>query len=156
MAVGRDEMRGVTGLLLVVNLVLYLIIIGLASWCFNQEIDLKLFNRHFGGNTATVFVLIYALLGGVIGASSVIAGFIHNRAWSRDSLGNATSTALISFAVTALAFGLVCKEIALGGYRGNILKTLEIVVIVSTFFQMLYLLLLHAGMYSSRYGPAYS
>ncbi|KAG5535305.1 hypothetical protein RHGRI_023171 [Rhododendron griersonianum] len=110
MAIGKYEMRGVTGLLLVVNLVLYLIIIGLASWCFNQVID-QLSSNHFGGNTATLFMLGYALLGGVIGVSSVIAGFIHNRSWSRDSLGIATSTALISFAVTAIAFGHVQKQV---------------------------------------------
>lgn len=158
MAIGsRKEPRIATGFLLIVNLLLFLVIVGLASWALNQNIDgSSFFNSHLGGNTATIFELIYALLAGVIGVCSVIAGLIHHRSWSRDSLGIAASTAVISFAVTALAFGLAIKEIRLGGFRGNVLKTLEGFIIGSTFLQLLYLLLLHAGMYDGRYGPAYS
>lgn len=52
-------------------------------------------------------------------------------------------------------FRLACKQINLGGYRGWRLKVVEAFIIILTFTQLLYLLLLHAGMFSSRYGPGY-
>lgn len=50
---------------------------------------------------------------------------------------------------------LACKEINMGGYRGWRLKVLEAFVIILMFTQLLYLLMLHAGVFSSKYGPGY-
>jgi hypothetical protein len=50
---------------------------------------------------------------------------------------------------------LACKEMDIGGYRGWRLKVLEAFIIILTFTQLLYVLLLHAGMFSSKYGPGY-
>lgn len=50
---------------------------------------------------------------------------------------------------------LACKEIHLGGHRGWRLRVVEAFIIILTFSQLLYLMLLHAGMFSSRYGPGY-
>ncbi|KAK9139055.1 hypothetical protein Scep_008736 [Stephania cephalantha] len=51
--------------------------------------------------------------------------------------------------------GLACKEINVGGYRGWRLRVLEALIIILAFTQTLYLLLIHAGVFSSKYGPAY-
>ncbi|CAK9184245.1 unnamed protein product [Ilex paraguariensis] len=47
-----------------------------------------------------------------------------------------------------------CKEISLG-HRGWRLRVLEAFIIILAFTELIYLLLLHAGMLSSRYGPGY-
>ncbi|WMV16804.1 hypothetical protein MTR67_010189, partial [Solanum verrucosum] len=60
---------------------------------------------HLGGNPSTSFMLIFALIGGVMGASSMLAGFFHLRKWTSHSLASAASSAIISWAITALAFG---------------------------------------------------
>ncbi|XP_039034776.1 membrane protein PM19L-like [Hibiscus syriacus] len=93
---------------LAVNMVVYLIILGLAD---------------LGGNPSTSFMLIFGLIGSIIGACSVIAGLFHHFAWTYYSFAASASSAIVSWAVTALAFGLVCKEIVLGGHRGKRLVT---------------------------------
>ncbi|EYU44649.1 hypothetical protein MIMGU_mgv1a0155012mg, partial [Erythranthe guttata] len=109
-----------------------------------------------GGNPSTVFLLVYALIAGIIGLCSVILGFAHLRVWNNTTLASAATSAIISWAVTALAFGLVCKQITMGGHRGKRLQTLEAFIAISGVSQLLYLLLLHAGIFSSRYGPTYN
>ncbi|RVW44827.1 hypothetical protein CK203_087063 [Vitis vinifera] len=147
--------RSLMGPLLAVNFVVYLIILGLAGWSLDKYIDGEQNHPHLGGNPSTSFMLIFALIAGVTGACCVVAGFLHYKAWTSDSLAAAASSAIISWAITALAIGLVCKEIILGGYRGKRLQTLEALIIVSTVSQLLYLVLLHAGLWSRRYGPGY-
>ncbi|XP_020597848.1 uncharacterized protein LOC110037522 [Phalaenopsis equestris] len=141
--------------LLILNFILYIVIIGFASWCLNHFINGQTNVGGVTGNGATFYFLVFAILAGVVGAASKLAGASHVRAWRNDSLGAATATAVITWAITALAFGLACKEIHLGGYRGWRLKALEAFVIIACFTQLLYVLLLHAGMVSGKYGPAY-
>jgi hypothetical protein len=50
---------------------------------------------------------------------------------------------------------LACKEIHVGGHRGWRLKVVEAFIIILTFTQLLYVLLLHAGIISSKYGPGH-
>ncbi|KAK9700164.1 hypothetical protein RND81_08G221000 [Saponaria officinalis] len=147
--------RGLMGPLLVVDMVVYVIIIGLASWSINKYIDGQQSHPHLGGNSATNYLLIVALLAGTTGATSMIVGFAHFRAWSPASMAAATSTAAISCAITVLAFGLAWKEIKLGGRRGKRLQTLEVLIIISTLIHLLYILLLHAGHFNHKYGPSY-
>ncbi|XP_028960691.1 membrane protein PM19L-like [Malus domestica] len=104
-----------------------------------------------GGNTSTSFLLIFALIAGVVGAASVLYGLIHLRIWRTDSLADAASSAIVALTIIAFAFGFVCKEIILGGHRGKRLHTLEAMIAVSLLSQLLYLLLLHAGMFRSRH-----
>ena len=52
-------------------------------------------------------MLLYALTGGVIGHTSILVGFVHLREWRNDSLAGASTMAIISWAITALAFGYV-------------------------------------------------
>jgi len=58
-----------------------------------------------GGNGATPFFLILAILAGVIGVISKLAGASHIRAWRNDSLAAAGSSSLVAWALTALAMG---------------------------------------------------
>ncbi|KAL2463496.1 AWPM-19-like family protein [Forsythia ovata] len=109
----------------------------------------------FGGNGATMFFLVFALLASVLGIASKVAGGTHLRAWRNDSLAAAGSSSIVAWAVTALAFGLACKEINVGGWRGWRLKIVEALIIILAFTQLLYVMLLHAGIFSSRYGPGY-
>lgn len=52
-------------------------------------------------------------------------------------------------------FSLACKEISIGGHRGWRLRVLEAFIIILGFTQLLYVMLLHMGLFSSRYGPGY-
>ncbi|KDO58956.1 hypothetical protein CISIN_1g0107601mg, partial [Citrus sinensis] len=97
-----------------------------------------------GGNTSTWFLLTFALTTGAIGVCSVTAGLMHLRAWRSESLAAASSLAILSWSVTAIAVGFVCKEIILGGHRGKRLQTLEAFAVISLLSQLLYLGLVHA------------
>ncbi|KAM1610470.1 hypothetical protein ACFXTN_020868 [Malus domestica] len=147
--------RNVAAPLLFLNLIMYLIIVGFASWCLNRFINGQTNHPSFGGNGATMFFLIFSILAGVMGIASKLAGANHIRAWRSDSLAAAGSSAIVAWALTALALGLACKQISIGGFRGWRLRVLEAFVIVLTVTQLLYLLLLHAGVFSSKYGPGY-
>ncbi|XAR71350.1 hypothetical protein NMG60_11028566 [Bertholletia excelsa] len=147
--------RSLMGPLLMVNFVVNLILLGLASWSLDKYINGDRNHPHLGGNPSTSFVLVFALLAGVVGVCSVLAGILHHRAWRTDSLAGATSPGIVSWAITVLAFGVVCKEIIMGGHRGKRLQTLEAFIAISMVSQLLYLLLLHAGMFDDRYGPSY-
>ncbi|XP_072959142.1 membrane protein PM19L-like [Typha angustifolia] len=147
--------RNVAAPLVSLNLIMYLIVVGFASWNLNHFINGQTNYPGVAGNGATFYFLVFAILAGVIGVVSKLAGANHVRAWRNDSLAAAASSAVIAWAVTALAFGLACKEIAIGGHRGWRLRVLEAFVIILAFTQLLYVLVLHAGMYSSSYGPGY-
>ncbi|KAL5542444.1 hypothetical protein UlMin_010154 [Ulmus minor] len=147
--------RNVAAPLLFLNLIMYLIVVGFASWCLNRYINGQTHHPSFGGNGATMFFLIFSIMAGVVGIASKFAGGNHIRAWRNDSLAAAAASSLVAWALTALAFGLACKEINIGGHRGWRLRVLEAFIIILTFTQLLYVLLIHAGVFSSRYGPGY-
>ncbi|KAI6670518.1 hypothetical protein NL676_005403 [Syzygium grande] len=69
------EGRDLTGPLLVVNLVVFLIILGLAGWSLDKYIDDE--QTHPRGNPSTNFMLMFAHLSGVLGICSVLSGFAH-------------------------------------------------------------------------------
>ncbi|XAR62706.1 hypothetical protein NMG60_11017562 [Bertholletia excelsa] len=147
--------RNVAAPLLFLNLVMYFIVLGFASWCLNRFINGQTHHPSFGGNGATSFFLTFSILAAVLGIVSKFAGGNHIRCWRNDSLAAAGSSSMVAWAVTALAFGLACKQINMGGWRGWRLRILEAFVIILFFTELLYLLLLHAGIFSSRYGPGY-
>ncbi|KAL5990281.1 hypothetical protein ACLOJK_011178 [Asimina triloba] len=147
--------RNIAGPLLFLNLIMYIIVVGLASWNLNKFINGMTNYPGVAGNGATFYFQIFAILAGVIGIVSKLAGGNHIRAWRNDSLAAAASSSLIAWAITALAFGLACKEIATGGHRGWRLRALEAFIIILTFTQLVYVLILHAGIFSSKYGPGY-
>ncbi|KAH6786836.1 AWPM-19-like family protein [Perilla frutescens var. hirtella] len=151
----RAVARNLAAPLLFLNLIMYFIVLGFASWCLNRYINGQTAHPSMGGNGVTGHFLSFAILAAVLGIVSKIAGGTHLRAWRNDSLAAAGSSSIVAWAVTALAFGLACKEINIGGWRGWRLRVLEGFVIVLGFTQLLYVLLLHAGFFSSAYGPGY-
>ena len=147
--------RNVAAPLLFLNLVMYFIVLGFASRCLNKFINGQTNHPSFGGNGATMFFLTFSMLAAVLGIVSKFLGGNHIRTWRNDSLAAAGATSVVAWAVTALAFGLACKQINIGGHRGWRLRIVEAFIIILTFTQLLYLLLIHAGLYSTRYGPGY-
>ncbi|KAL9237724.1 hypothetical protein vseg_012240 [Gypsophila vaccaria] len=147
--------KNVAGPLLIMNLILYIIVIGFASWCMNKYINFSTRHPGLGGNGATPFFVLLALLAGVIGVLSKLPGATHVRAWRNDSLAAAGSSSLIAWAITALAMGFAIKEISIGGWRGWRLKALEAFIIILTVFELIYVSVLHAGLFGSNYGPGY-
>ncbi|KAI4338077.1 hypothetical protein L6164_016429 [Bauhinia variegata] len=147
--------RNIAAPLLFLNLVMYFIVLGFASWCLNRFINGQTHHPSFGGNGATMFFLIFAMLASVLGIVSKFIGGNHIRAWRNDSLASAGATSVVAWAATVIAFGLACKEINIGGHRGWRLRVLEAFIIILTFTHLLYLLLIHAGLFNSRYGPGY-
>lgn len=148
--VGRNMVAPV----LVLNLAMYAVVVGFASWNLNHLIN-GTTNRPgvaAGGNGATFYFLVFAILAGVVGVASKLAGVHHIRTWRADSLATSASSALVAWAITALAFGLACKEIHIGGYRGWRLRVLEAFVIILAFTQLLYVMALHAGLFGNQFG----
>ncbi|BAF17312.1 membrane protein PM19L [Oryza sativa Japonica Group] len=137
--------------LLVLNLIMYLIVIGFASWNLNHYINGETNHPGVAGNGATFYFLVFAILAGVVGAASKLAGVHHVRSWGAHSLAAGAASALIAWAITALAFGLACKEIHIGGYRGWRLRVLEAFVIILAFTQLLYVAMLHGGLFSGNH-----
>lgn len=147
--------KGMMMAVLVVELVILILILGLASWSLDMYIDGRQNHPHLGGNAATNYMLIFALLGGTTGVASIIVGYSHYRAWKVETMAAAASSAAIAWAMMGLAFGLAWKEVTLGGPRGKYLRTLEIFILISTLIQMFYLMALHAGNFNQKYGPSY-
>ncbi|KAG2641582.1 membrane protein PM19L-like [Panicum virgatum] len=144
--------RNMVAPLMVLNLIMYLIVIGFASWNLNHFINGQTNYPDVAGNGATFYFLVFAILAGVVGAASKLAGVHHVRAWRHDSLAASAASSLIAWAVTALAFGLACKEIHIGGHRGWRLRVLEAFVIILAFTQLLYVMMLHAGLFGGSAG----
>jgi len=59
------------------------------------------------GNAATGFFVIFAVIAGVVGVASALAGFHHVRAWSAESLPAAASAGFVAWTLTLLAMGYV-------------------------------------------------
>ncbi|KAJ3670714.1 hypothetical protein LUZ60_008140 [Juncus effusus] len=149
--------KPVAGFLLVLNFCMYTIVAAIGGWAINVAIDHG-FNIGTGvalpsqfspiffpiGNGATGFFVIFAIIAGVVGAASAIAGLHHFRSWNNDSLPAAVSSALIAWGLTLLSMGLAWKEIVLHG-RNAKLRTMEAFVIILSVTQLLYILAIHAG-----------
>jgi hypothetical protein len=146
--------RGLSTPLIVINFILYLIAAALAGWAFNRSISPRLFEGPVG-NAVTPWFLPIALIASVVGLASVLTGTHHLRVWRNDSLAAASAASLIAWMLTLLAMGLACKEIHVGGgYRLKRLKALEGLMIILSFFELLYLLSLHAGIATENMGAA--
>ncbi|CAN6286085.1 unnamed protein product [Urochloa humidicola] len=143
--------RSLLAPLLVLNLIMYMVVVGFASWNLNHLINGE---TGVAGNSATFYFLVFAILAGVVGAASKLAGIHHVRSWRGDSLATSAASALTAWAITALAFGLACKEIHIGGHRGWRLRVLEAFVIILAFTQLLYVLMLHTGLFAGNHHAA--
>jgi hypothetical protein len=91
-AIGRSMLAP----LLVLNLIMYIVVIGFASWNLNHFINGQTNDPDVGGNGATFYFLVFAILSGVVGAASKLAGIHHVRSWRGDSLSTSAASALIA------------------------------------------------------------
>ncbi|XP_021594579.1 membrane protein PM19L isoform X2 [Manihot esculenta] len=96
------------------------------------------------GNAATGFFVTFALIAGVVGAASALAGLNHIRSWNADSLPAAASVATIAWTLTLLAMGFGCKEIELH-LRNARLRTMEAFLIILSATQLLYIAAIHGA-----------
>ncbi|GMH05177.1 hypothetical protein Nepgr_007017 [Nepenthes gracilis] len=137
--------------LLLLNFSMYVIVSALGGWAVNRAIDYGFIigpelnlPAHFVpiffpmGNSATGFFVTFALIAGVVGASSCIFGMIHLRSWSTKSSPAAATAAIIAWSLTLLAMGFACKEIGIQ-YRNARLKTLEAFTMILSATQLLYI-----------------
>uniref|UniRef100_A0A453PHI9 Uncharacterized protein n=1 Tax=Aegilops tauschii subsp. strangulata TaxID=200361 RepID=A0A453PHI9_AEGTS len=91
-------------------------------------------------NTATGYLLVFSLMAGVVGACSVLPALLHVRApWHSESLAAAASTGLVSWALTALAFGLACKHITLGNRGRRLVRRQPMLVLHAPVHLSLYI-----------------
>ncbi|WCJ27333.1 AWPM-19-like family protein [Euphorbia peplus] len=153
----NTQMKPVATLLLALNFCMYAIVLGIGAWALNTAIyrgfiigpgfDLP---AHFSpiyfpmGNAATGFFVTFAMIAGVVGAASALAGLNHIRSWNSDSLPAAASVAVIAWSLTLLAMGFGCKEIELHN-RNARLKTMEAFLIILSATQLLYIAAIHGA-----------
>ncbi|XP_021293857.1 uncharacterized protein LOC110423810 [Herrania umbratica] len=153
----NPQMKPVATLLLLLNFCMYVIVLGIGGWAMNRAIDHGFiigpdFNlpAHFSpiyfpmGNAATGFFVTFALLAGVVGAASAIAGLNHVRSWNANSLPTAASVAGVAWTLTLLAMGFACKEIELE-IRNARLRTMEAFLIILTATQLFYIAAIHGS-----------
>lgn len=114
----NEQMKPIATLLLVLNLCMYVVVLGIGGWAMNRAIDHGFvigpgfdLPAHFSpiyfpmGNAATGFFVTFALIAGVVGAASAISGITHVRTWTSQTLPSAASAASIAWALTLLAMG---------------------------------------------------
>ncbi|KAL5224112.1 hypothetical protein ABZP36_010751 [Zizania latifolia] len=165
MALARLGRRNVAGPLLLLNLVMYVFMLGFAGWALNKSIAdgeqqqqqpwayRELSTGAAPAAAATFHFATFAALAGVLGVAAKVAAAYHARAaWKPQGLAAAASLGTVAWAATALAFGLASREIhdaaragAGAPARGWRMRTLEGLTMTLAFTQLLYVLLLHAA-----------
>ncbi|KAB2625308.1 hypothetical protein D8674_016968 [Pyrus ussuriensis x Pyrus communis] len=149
--------KSAASILLVVNLILYFIVIVIASWAVNHgiqrsretasvlSIPARIFPIYFPfGNLATGFFVIFSLIAGVVGFGTSLTGLHNVFQWDGPSLHTAAASSLATWSLTLLAMGLACKEIELGWTDAN-LRILEVITIIVSATQMFSTCVIHAG-----------
>ncbi|CAI8610517.1 unnamed protein product [Vicia faba] len=149
--------KSIALILLALNLVLYFIVIVIASWAMNHGIQrskeaasvlttpARIFPIYFPmGNMTTGFFIIFTLIAGVVGFTTSITGLNNIFQWNAPNLDAAAMSSLITWALTLLAMGFACKEIELGWTDSN-LRTLETITIIVTATQLLCTGVIHVG-----------
>ncbi|PON33797.1 AWPM-19-like [Parasponia andersonii] len=152
----NGQLKSVATLLLVLNFCMYVIVLGIGGWAINRSIDHGFIigpgfdlPAHFSpiyfpmGNAATGFFVTFALIAGVVGAASAIAGANHVRSWTTESLPAAATAATIAWTLTLLAMGFACKEIELE-IRNARLRTMEAFLIILSATQAIYIAAIHS------------
>ncbi|CAK8563579.1 unnamed protein product [Lathyrus sativus] len=149
--------KSIALILLALNLVLYFIVIVIASWAMNHGIQrskeaasvlttpARIFPIYFPmGNMTTGFFIIFTLIAGVVGFTTSITGLNNIFQWNATNLNAAAMSSLTTWALTLLAMGFACKEIELGWTDSN-LRTLETITIIVSATQLLCTGVIHVG-----------
>ncbi|CAJ1941204.1 unnamed protein product [Sphenostylis stenocarpa] len=141
--------KSVASILLALNLVLYFIVLVIASWAVNHgiqrsgeaasvlSIPARIFPIYFPmGNMTTGFFVILSLIAGVVGFTTSLTGLHNIFQWDAPNIHAAAMSSLTTWALTLLAMGFACKEIELGWTDSN-LRTLETITIIVSATQLL-------------------
>ncbi|XP_058731851.1 membrane protein PM19L [Vicia villosa] len=149
--------KSIALILLALNLVMYFIIIVIASWAMNHGIQrskeaasvlttpARIFPIFFPmGNMTTGFFIIFTLIAGVVGFTTSITGLNNIFQWNAPNLDAAAMSSLITWVLTLLAMGFACKEIELGWTDSN-LRALETITIIVSATQLLCTSVIHVG-----------
>ncbi|CAD6227933.1 unnamed protein product [Miscanthus lutarioriparius] len=162
-AMGR---RNVAGPLLLLNLALYVSMMGFASWALNSFVDDIGDQEYYppaddacmctgtpagaagprsAGDEATLHFIQLALLAAVLGSAAKAAAAFHARAsWRPQGLAAVAALGTVAWAATALALGLACKEMrAAAAARGWQMRALEAITATLAVTQLAYVLMLH-------------
>jgi len=155
--------KSMVGFLLLLNFCMYAVVCAIAGWALNNALD-HTYSTGPGralpvgfsplyfpmGNEPTGFMIIFALIAGVVGAASCLSGLHHLRVWTAESLASNAASAMTAWALTLLALGLACKEIHIGG-RNTKLITLESFLIILCGTKLFYILFIHGGFFGGNY-----
>ncbi|KAJ7535437.1 hypothetical protein O6H91_12G033800 [Diphasiastrum complanatum] len=142
-----------TASILLVNLVLYCILLGLAGWAFNEFIDGKLVDI----NAASPYLIIFSILSGVLGITSVVCGLQTLSGKTENNaaaISAASATGLAAWGVTLIALGLASKQIHIGLIHNKKLKVLEAFAIILAGAQLLYLIVAHVTLHGKTKSAA--
>ncbi|BBN04425.1 hypothetical protein MPTK1_3g04480 [Marchantia polymorpha subsp. ruderalis] len=140
MAMSTKMGRAIAGPLLILNLIMYVIVLGLSGWMLNRAIT----RGSFAGNAATPFLALISLLAGMVGIAAIITGLHHLKEWRGHSGAAAQATSWIAWLLLVLAFCLAWKQIHIGG-RSIRHRVLEAFIIILTLTKLLYTLSLYLG-----------
>jgi len=155
--------KSMVGFLLLLNFCMYAVVCAIAGWALNNALD-HTYSTGPGralpvgfsplyfpmGNEPTGFMIIFALIAGVVGAASCLSGLHHLWVWTAESLASNAASAMTAWALTLLALGLACKEIHIGG-RNTKLITLESFLIILCGTKLFYILFIHGGFFGGNY-----
>ncbi|CAM6128228.1 unnamed protein product [Calypogeia fissa] len=97
----------------------------------------------FAGNVATIFLMIFSLIGGVAALASYVVGLHHLRVWTKYSSAAAQAAAWVGFFFLLLPFVMVWKEVQLGGHLGHKTKTVGAFAVIVTLVHFAYVLVLY-------------
>uniref|UniRef100_A0A7N0VLI5 AWPM-19-like family protein n=1 Tax=Kalanchoe fedtschenkoi TaxID=63787 RepID=A0A7N0VLI5_KALFE len=150
--------KSAASLFLILNLLIYFIIIVIASWAVNHAIahsheaasSLKMPAHIFPiffpmGNMATGFFIMLSLITGVVGFIASLTAINDVVLGTLASLHAAASSSTIAWLLTLLSMGLACKEISTG-WAGSSLRALEVLTIIVSGSQLICTSAIHAGL----------
>ncbi|KAJ0979665.1 hypothetical protein J5N97_015139 [Dioscorea zingiberensis] len=144
--------------LLVLNLLMYAIALGIASWVLNYGINetpeavmkglsapARIFPIYYPiGNLATGFFVIFTLVAALVGVATSLTGLYDVLEWTPSSVLSAASSSITAWTLTLLAMGLACKEISISS-RPASLRAMETLMIILSGTQLLCTGTIHAG-----------
>ncbi|KAH7352163.1 hypothetical protein KP509_19G032900 [Ceratopteris richardii] len=135
--------------LIFINFILYISVAAIAGWALNQAIDLGW--EAVSYNPVTFYLVMFALLAGVVGIGSTFSAIHHLRTWHYHSLASSNAATYISWLLTLLAMGIAIKQIMFGGFLTFQMRLLEALVIIVAVTHLLYLLGVGASAYRGEY-----
>jgi uncharacterized membrane protein len=144
MGLARGLGRILAAPLLVFNLICAIIILAIAGRYLDRTISGDTNLSGYRSNGATIYLVLFSLIAGVVAIASYITALHHLRVWTSESGAASVAAAWIAWLLLIVAFCLAWKEIDLGG-RGSKLKVLEAFVIILLITHLIYNMVLHIG-----------